>query len=206
MKKHFKNRKGFTLIELVVVLAITSIVLAAIGGIMVFGNNIVKNTNYKFDEHTMALLLEQKIKNTVQNSTSLTIYSSPSPLPTSSGYLYFDTTPSGGTANAALIINPKSGAPEIAFQKGYFKGYTVTVAFSAVPITPATTPPSYLPNVLHVTISIYNNANANDNYTLNTDIPINNIGNGFTSASITDTTGGNQNGGALIGFTSYVSP
>ncbi|ADU26365.1 PulJ/GspJ family protein [Ethanoligenens harbinense] len=196
MKKHLKNRQGFTLIELVVVLAITSIVLVAIGGIMVFGNNIVKNTNYKFDEHTMALLLEQKIKNTVQNSTSLTIYNDPSFLSScTNGYLYFDTTPSGGTANAALIINPKSGAPEIAFQKGYFKGYTVTVSFKETSAA-----------VLHVTISIYNNANANDNYTLNTDIPINNIGRGFTSASITDNTGGNPNGGALIGFTPYTSP
>lgn len=189
MKKHFKNRKGFTLIELVVVLAITSIVLAAIGGIMVFGNNIVKNTNYKFDEHTMALLLEQKIKNTVQNSTSLTIYSSPSPLPTSGGYIYFGASPTG------LVIKPSDSGSVSVFQQGRFTYYPVTVSFKETSAA-----------VLHVTISIYNNANANDNYTLNTDIPINNIGSGFTSTSITDARTDLSKDGTLIGFTPYTSP
>lgn len=200
MKKHLKNRQGFTLIELVVVLAITSIVLVAIGGIMVFGNNIVKNTNYKFDEHTMALLLEQKIKNTVQNSTSLTIYSDSTATTlntcksTYNSYVYFGTNLPGGSAvNSGLVIS-YNGSVSV-FQQGRFTYYPVTVSFKETSAA-----------VLHVTISIYNNANANDNYTLNTDIPINNIGRGFTSASITDNTGGNPNGGALIGFTPYTSP
>lgn len=105
MKYFLKSKKGFSLIELLVTIAILSIAMTAITGILTFGYNMYNNANLLHDAHALATLTEQKIEAEVLYAGTLhidttynaSLASSISTLYFSSGRLAKDTGTAAGT-------------------------------------------------------------------------------------------------------------
>lgn len=189
-----KNTGGMTLVELLVAMALTIIVLGGVILAFVTGNNVVKSTNSSYDEHVLAMTLEEKIENTVRNATSLTIYDSTASLASATdGYLYFGTDPNN-TAATGLVIKKNAASAASAFNSGGYSGYAVTVKFSKASA-----------KVLTVSITIAKVTGITGSYTLTSNFTLNNINSATGSdAAINDnTTVATGNKGILIGYKVY---
>ena len=186
-----KQNGGFTLVELIVTMAVAAILLAGLGVAFGLGMRLIGTAQSKFNEHSAALAVENAIKNKVQLANRLVIYSDPSQLSAVGGdglsnSVYFGTYPyaAGSTADNRGLVVGSSSATTVLMQ-GQFKGYGCSVTYSKVSDT-----------ALGVTIVI--TKNSTDSYTLKQTIPLRNIGMDTSGASI-----GGQSSGTLIGFNVY---
>ncbi len=187
MRPAFSLRnKGFTLVELLVTLAVMCIVLAAVGGILVTGAKLVGHTGNRFDEHAAALSLMKRVTSTVRNSTALTIYAGPAGTDPAGldGYLYYDDTV------GELKTRASAGAAETVYRPGLAAGYTASVSFQASGST-----------ALAVTVTVAMRAQPQNSYTLTGEVALVNMS--LWSSAIQDTTGGS---GTLVAFTRYTQP
>ncbi len=191
MLKTIKSNKGFTLIELVVTVAIMGIALTAICSVIVLGFKINNNTQSKFNENTAAIFIQNKIKAQIQYSQSLSVYSDPSKLSqvTESNSLYYGTYPyvAGAISNLGVVVN--RSAP---YMSGTLNGYTCSVTFKFVSTTSIT-----------VTVNIISLKNATDTYTLSQTIHFINMDGSINK--VNDQSGGVSNP-TLIGFSLYTYP
>ena len=190
-----KNNSGFTLVELIVTIAIAGILMTAIGSVFIFGSNLVNTTQSKFNEHSAALALENKIKAQVQFANALTIYTDPSQLSSvaETNSIYFGTNPyvSGGTSNNCGLVIKNSSNTSV-FMQGGFIGYSCSVTFTKVSGT-----------ALGIKVVITNLKDADDAYTLLQTISLSNFGTGVSGSAASI---GGQTSGTLIGFNVYSPP
>jgi prepilin-type N-terminal cleavage/methylation domain-containing protein len=183
--KTLKNNSGFTLVELIVTIAIAGILMTAIGSVFVFGSNMVNTTQSKFDEHSAALQLQNNIKTKVQYADSLKIYKSASDTVTAfannTHNLYFSN---------GLISDGASLQSTMA-------SYSYIVIFSGIGTT-----------VLQVNVTI--NKTGSDSYTLNQSVPLPNLaikGNTIAAGTSQDGTAAtNATTNCKIGFETYKNP
>lgn len=71
---HICRRAGFTLIELVVVMAVTAVVMSALVGLFVMAGNTAAHQNLVSDAHTAAIQIEQQIEVRTRYADQVAIY------------------------------------------------------------------------------------------------------------------------------------
>lgn len=113
-------RSGFTLIELIAALAISSIVMTSIVSIAVLTYKIC-NTNHKqADAQNLAVMTIQKIENTVRYQNSVRIYKDKADIDTTEigSAIYYDDTKKGVNVGSYTYL------------ENYFDPYSCTLTFS----------------------------------------------------------------------------
>ena len=98
MKRLIENKKGMTLIELIVTLGILSIVLTAAFSILLFGNKLFANGSTQFNIQNQLRFAMNFIKDETQYATDIEVLSSmdtllisnPSSIDTYKNYIYYD--------------------------------------------------------------------------------------------------------------------
>lgn len=86
-----QSRKGFTLIELVVVIAILGIVTSAIWAVLQFSNASFRAATLRADQQAAARQALEEVRNEVSFAQTVVVRDAiPDPLPTAGGYCYFD--------------------------------------------------------------------------------------------------------------------
>ncbi len=87
------NRRGFTLIELTVVIVIVAVVMLAAYTLLQYSNLTFLSANDRITVQTESRAVVNAVKEAAGTSTSLWIHTTvPSPLPTNRGYAYYDET------------------------------------------------------------------------------------------------------------------
>lgn len=181
------RKKGFTLVELLVTIAIMGIALAAIGSIFVMGTNIFKKTTVRYNEQSIALNLTQQVRRSVQNCASLTVYDGSSSDTSSQDgtHLYYNAADGG-----LDMVN--SGTTQT-FKPDTAGGCSVTLSFRKV--TSAT---------LEVTVKASEQGDSADVYTLTSDIVLGNFSG--SAGGIADQTTSADHTGGMVVYEAYEPP
>lgn len=91
MYKFIKQQKGFTLVELIAVVAIMGVLMISIVGVFMFGVNLYNTANDSYMARTTAQIVLQKIQNDITYAQSVTVNSTNTPdasKVTGTNYLY----------------------------------------------------------------------------------------------------------------------
>lgn len=95
VRRMFCKRSGFTLIELIVAMAIATIVMTAIVGIFLITYRSYDESSMRTDAQNIAVLVLQKINGSVRYRDTVTIYSDKSAVPATELPIYFDSSTNG---------------------------------------------------------------------------------------------------------------
>lgn len=104
MRKIKTNKKAFTLIELVVVLAILAIVFSVITMLMQFSTRTLASSNLQYDKQLFARQIIVDIKNELSFTSRINLYTTTQTAATSTGYIYYDST------NRQVVIKGQKAA------------------------------------------------------------------------------------------------
>ena len=136
MNKLRNNRKGLTLIELVVGVAAAGIVLAACGALLGFVFGAFGNTDVRYQSHQLALLVTGKIKNELQyNAGAVTLYTDAAKpdgdsVPYTQGNVYIYTDTSGRLVKRTATSSSALGDPGYVYPSASSRKYAFDVAFT----------------------------------------------------------------------------
>ncbi len=133
-----KNRSGFTLVELIVAMAISTIVMGVIITVTVLMYQSYDANTQQATAQNLAVLTMQKVKDSVRYSPSVAIYDDTTAASGATGTLvYYDSTKNGIDIGSTTYL------------QGAFKGYTCNFDFSNNDTTHN--------NLLGITITINDN-------------------------------------------------
>lgn len=127
IRKYIRFQKGVTLIELIVVLAITSLVIASIFPIFFFGNNTYDSGRMQFDIQSNIRLASDVIRDQVRYVSDLTVINTfdPSSADSNFNYIYLADNKKSikfkeGSQIPVDLIN--SGSNDTLFELDFIKG------------------------------------------------------------------------------------
>lgn len=103
--KHFKKKRGFTLVELIIVIAIALFVIVAIYSVLRFGNTVLNNSNDQYDIQNDIRIASGYLSREVRFATELEIIQL-SDVKAEDGYDYFYID--GGALHHAKYESPSS--------------------------------------------------------------------------------------------------
>lgn len=124
MCKALKNKKGFTLVELIASIAIIVVVLAVISGIFTFSLNVYTTSMDNYMARTTSQIVMQKIQNEIKYSNSVSVDSTlPSTLNAGTNYLY--------SSSGSLIISSGTSIQDTFPDASKAAQYNCSVSFTA---------------------------------------------------------------------------
>ena len=154
MYKFIKQQKGFTLVELIVVIAIIGVLMTSIIGVFMFGVNLYNSSNDSYMARTTAQIVLQKIQNDITYAQSVMVNStntSDASKVTGTNYLY--------SSNGSLILKNGSTVSDTFPVGSMASSYGCSVSFD-------------VSSTKSVDIIININKGGNIIYTINTTIYI----------------------------------
>ena len=179
---HRSPRAGFTLIELVVVMAVTAVVMSALVGLFVIAGNTAAHQNLVTDAHTAAIQIEQQIETRTRYADSVNLYvdgaaagaATPTDTTGTNAYLCI-----GGSNNNALAVNTYSGTawPSTDFSPTGSAKLTFALKFEKTADAS-----------VQITITVKDKTTANMLYTVSTDLHFDNLALSGTSSVGVDST------------------
>ncbi|MFT8889639.1 MAG: prepilin-type N-terminal cleavage/methylation domain-containing protein [Ethanoligenens sp.] len=146
----YANRNGFTLIELIVVMAITSIIMAALVGVFVFTGNMANQTSLAADAQTAAIQVEQQIELGTRYATAVGVYPDNTGIGSAfSHYFYLDAAHPASLSQKANSNTPTLFTPTGASRLCLSLAFS-TVSNNTVSVTIKVSPKGNTANVLYM--------------------------------------------------------
>lgn len=161
MKKRLRATHGFTLVEVLISIAVSMIILVAATNLLVAGFNMYNQTSLLSQAHTLGMVTEQKITNEVIYATGVSIApASVSALNAGVHSLYLSAD-----ARLARDTGTAGGANthDYNYYAGYYTGLSLAITYSKSPA-----------GALHVDIKVLDKKSGSLLYEPQTDIVINN--------------------------------
>ncbi len=118
LRRRLKTHAGFTLIELVVAIAISAIILVCFASVFILTYKSFNGNTSAADAQNLAMLTVQKIQSETRNCQTLTINTSQTSNASGTKQLYFDTK------NNGISVGGNTYLAET------FKNYVCTLTFS----------------------------------------------------------------------------
>jgi prepilin-type N-terminal cleavage/methylation domain-containing protein len=169
LRKRLTNgkRKGFTLVELIVTLAISAIVVGITATFLVSGGNFLANTEVKAEDKSLAEESADFVKNRLLYASSITVVrSAKPPLDTSVGeILYIGNDDGSEITNSGQLyyMRADDSSAVNAFGTGKYRSNALAMSYRAIVKTDAATETTT--KAFEITMSTIRDGKATYNYT-----------------------------------------